>query len=352
MPIKTQFKVADVEVNKETRKHYRTDLKDTIESLAGAPVEAHSRSEKPILYGASYHALVSAVHSSFANHYPLQLSPDAIWLTLTMGLAKHIEKNAEALRQHFVAHQGKVKIGIQRDSFVRGNPDNDWPGCFEEFSTKIREYIGDATHRRIVADYSTTTPVDKAASEVVLMDAMKQYFDYEVSTLCGIPNITLTGKVEDWESIRDKVQGWAEWDLSWWVTPMTQILDQFVNAAKGQVDREWWNNFYKYHSGSGSGDSSRITGWINWFFPYIKNRQNPMLGKFGANKYDGFTTASYPKSLSSVPFIWDYYGEELKYQFLAGLVAATQDPETMTITPISGWAVRDTTKIRSQNNSW
>lgn len=63
-------------------------------------------------------------------HYPLVLDPDVIWLTIAQGLANHINVNAEKLRRRFVAHDGKKKIIVRRDSFLRGSPENDWPGAF------------------------------------------------------------------------------------------------------------------------------------------------------------------------------------------------------------------------------
>ncbi|MEM1030549.1 MAG: DUF4419 domain-containing protein [Myxococcota bacterium] len=60
--------------------------------------------ETPLVAGSgpSEHALVNAVHLAFSQHRPLRLSPDAIWLTISQGFARHIEENAEALRPAFV----------------------------------------------------------------------------------------------------------------------------------------------------------------------------------------------------------------------------------------------------------
>ncbi len=34
------------------------------------------------------HALIQAVHKAFADHYPLELTPDCIWITLVQGLSR------------------------------------------------------------------------------------------------------------------------------------------------------------------------------------------------------------------------------------------------------------------------
>ena len=71
-----------------------------------------------------------------------------------------------------VQHQGKAKIVVRRDDFVKGGT-NPWPEAFEAFSLGILEHVGAETHRKFVAKFSTTGPVEKAANEIVLMDSMK-----------------------------------------------------------------------------------------------------------------------------------------------------------------------------------
>ena len=56
--------------------------------------------------------LVNAVHLAFATHYPLRLTPDAIWTTIAQGFGLHIRLNAEALRGQFVDHQGKKELPV------------------------------------------------------------------------------------------------------------------------------------------------------------------------------------------------------------------------------------------------
>ena len=70
------------------------------------------------------HALVHAVGIAYADHYPLVLSPDVIWLAIAQGFAMHVTANAERLRERFVRHKGKVTIGVRRDDFVQGAPHN------------------------------------------------------------------------------------------------------------------------------------------------------------------------------------------------------------------------------------
>src|SRR5690349_296604 len=56
------------------------------------------------------HPLLGAVHLAFAEHRPLVLSPDAIWLTIAQGVAQHVRQNAERLRSRLVRHEDKKRL--------------------------------------------------------------------------------------------------------------------------------------------------------------------------------------------------------------------------------------------------
>ena len=78
-----------------------------------------------------------------------------------------------------------------------------------------------------------------------MMDAFKEYFEYYFSTLCGIPEITLEGTVDDWKKLQVKTLSLAQFDLQWWTDPLKEILDEFVKASSGNVDGEFWKSIYK-----------------------------------------------------------------------------------------------------------
>jgi hypothetical protein len=295
------------------------------------------------------HPLIAALHGAFTEHRPVALSPDIVWLTLTWGLAQHINLHAEELRHHFVGHEGKVKITVRRDDFIKGSPENPWPEAFTAFSERVREHIGAAAHELIVADFSTTGPVERAASEVVLLDAMQAYFAYEFVSLCGIPSITLEGTVEDWAGIVRRVRDWQRFGLDWWVPHVVPVLEQFVAAAKGNVDRGFWESIYKWQGPQGSG-SAYTTGWISTLFPYLDNpahryresqppvRRNPWLGKLP--KDYGPSRSDFAGSPGRAPFVWLYHGLEFAMEFVGGLMGVRQDHETLCLRPEIGWAVR------------
>jgi hypothetical protein len=290
------------------------------------------------------HGFLRATTEAFKGHYPLILSPDNVWLCIAQGFAAHVNVHAEKLRKQFVQHEGKIELEIERHGFRKGAHDNDWQGAFKEFSDKISEHIG-KKRDLLVCDFSTTGPVEKAASELVLMDTLKSYFDFSVLTLCGIPEITLLGERSDWESILERAQVLAEYGCEEWIRSLTSVLKTFVEAFDGKADPKIWESFYKYEDESGG---PNITGFINAFFPYlIEDQPNDYaLGwdqKRVQEREGGPTTQAFPSGLSVVPFKWKYYEEELPMQFVGGFVGAHHawDSWTFAIQPAIGWGVAD-----------
>jgi hypothetical protein len=320
----------------------------------GGQVESCSQYHGQLIAGVRFHPLIEALHRAFATHRSLSLSPDIIWLTLTQGLAYHINANAEQLRHHFVRHEGKLKIIVQRDDFVKGAPENPWPQVFTEFSSAIRGHIGDA-YGLIVANFSTTGPVERAASEVVLLDSMQAYFSYEVHTLCGIPSITLEGTVADWQAIANRAKEFGRFGLRWWTDALEPVMDQFVAAANGMIDRPFWDSIYKWEGRHGSGESPYVSGWALKLFPYLSPVMEDFPGErqpaasFCRNPWmtrspscgNGPAPDRFPRLPARAPLLWKYYphGKDYEMEFIGGLMGVRQDPQTLALRPEIGWAV-------------
>jgi hypothetical protein len=361
-PVASTFAVDDVSV---PRKRLPTEKANaSVERLLGTAVEGCDSYSADVVRQPGFHALVAAAHLAYQHHYPLVLSPDAIWLTLAQGLALHVASNAEALRPLLVPHQGKVKVHVRRDDFLRGSPENPWPEVFPLFSAAIREVIGADSHGLMVCDFSTTGPVERAASEVVLMDTVQSYFEYQFHTLCGIPRVTLEGTAEDWEQVHERAGRLAQYDLKWWTDDLLPITAEFVSAARGRPTRGFWQALYKQVGGSGG---PYTQGWLVRLLPYLKTRQwkyavegdprtgyptpwqttlrNPELGKpfLDHRPFAGITTDRLPGSASQVPFVWDHLGKEFDYQFVGGVLTVAQDRDTGALRPRAGWAVRPAT---------
>jgi len=337
------FQVSDVE---RATAPLRMRDQEAPRALLGRPVEAWGGGA-PVVFPVHDHGLLRAVQWAFAGHYPLVLTPDAVWLCIAQGFALHLNADAERLRDKLGRHEGRVKIAIRRDDFRKGSPENPWPEVFQAFSDGIAEHLGQQRDL-VVCDFSTTGPCERAASEIVLMDAMKQLFEYSFLTMCGIPAITLEGTADDWRSIRDRAEVLREYELGWWITGLAPVLDQLVAAAEGRPDVEFWQSLFKLSNGSGG---PYVTGWINVLFPYLRAGKNGALQPnksvttwaqgMGDPFGGGPKHSSIPVGLSLAPFEWHHLEQSFSMELLGGFVGVAQDAETLALRPVIGWAVRD-----------
>ena len=53
-------------------------------------VEACSNFVGNLIHGVDCHPLVTALHLAYAEHRPVRLSPDMIWLLICQGVAQHV----------------------------------------------------------------------------------------------------------------------------------------------------------------------------------------------------------------------------------------------------------------------
>lgn len=301
-------------------------------------VEASSHSEEQLLRLPFANALVGAVHVAFSQHLPLTLSPDLIWLAIAQGFAQHIQNCHETLRSSLVQHEGRATIIIERDDFIPGSPSNAWPEVFDHFSASVRDCVGPLADE-MLADFSTTGPVERAASQVVLLGAFEPYLQYIFRCICGIPTITLEGTVADWHRLQAKVENLRPFQCDWWIDELLPICAQFVRAAQGDVDRAFWKTIYKVEEVYGG---ENVEGWIGKLFPYIKDREtgrweqrNPLF----EDKALFVTTGDLPKGLTHVPFTFECNGLSETKHFLAGFTGSIWDQNSGTIRPRIGWAV-------------
>jgi len=327
-------------------------------------IESCSCYQGELVLALPLHPLISAVHLAFARHYPLILSPDTIWLTIVKGLAIHVNLNADRLRGCFVQHDGKHKICVRRDDFLKGSPENPWPDVFAAFSQQVRGYLRNDAYELIVCDFSTSGPVERVASEIGLLDVVQSYFEYRLVTFCGIPEIRLFGTVEDWRKILDRVSGLRRFGLGWWADSLGPVLEQFVAAVQGKVDQSFWERIYNSRGSRGSGDAlPTVSGWVKLFYPYLldscggyvcspsaeSNETNWSTGKEPAVLGGQPRIWMFPRHPAIAPFRWLYLQTVFEMEFVGGLIGVAQDPETLALRPEIGWAVRDRMASRRES---
>jgi len=263
--------------------------------------------ENKIFIASQYdNPFVYAVHIAYCKHIPLVISPDMIWYLVITGVSRHILKNSQKLRDKFVDFDGKKKIEIRRDDFVLNSQSNPWNEVIEEFCFKINEFTKNGIADKFIAKFSTTTSVSTVVNQIVLMSSMQYYFDYHLSTMCGIPKINIDGSKEDWEMIKIKANKFLELipDLKLWMNHLNEIFQNFIDAFDNKIDKTFWNSLYKVSGGSGG---PYVSGWILALFPYLKDNIVNIYAwdknwKESKGKED-IKSLSFSFNLNQVPFI-------------------------------------------------
>ena len=312
-------------------------------------IVAHNRIASPLVYGAE-HPFFNGMYMAYAQHRPFVLSPDALWLVICQGFAQHVDHNAEALRHLFVDFEGKRTLTVYNDVISLDNPDTRlWEKVFPEFTKQIAGYTGDSLINMLTADFTTTTTVSRAASQLTIMAALQEYFDFELIAVCGIPQVILEGTPEDWQSIVDRVEWLRRYQLDWWVDEMVPVLRKIVLAAQGEVDRDFWRGMFKIHElpGADCGDPSSLAdGWIVKFFPYndLNFREDYWKdeppGTFRNNLQSLYDVASnLPPEITVVPLQFISVNDTTMLQLCAGFVGLTQDDKTYALCPQIGWFI-------------
>ena len=315
-----------------------TDFWNSVMVVGRMKGEAGAANQHRLILPTGTHPFMDAAYRAFQEHLPLTLTPDAVNLLLSQGLAQHVNLDPEGHRSQIVAHEGKQDIHVRRDDFVKGRAENPWQEVFPAFTDQIKAYLTGDIYDLIINNFSTTGPVEKAASEVVLMSAVQSYFELHFHTLCGIPRFTLTGTVQDWARIRDRAAKFSAYGLEWWVEQLLPVLDQFVLAADGKPDLTWWKSFFSDGGGSGG---PYLGGNIIRLFPYLKGRKNePVRNSFKYGGMQGPGPDNFFNGLSSAPFTWHYYEKVFPMEFVAGFVGVGQGNDD-SLQPAIGWLVKD-----------
>lgn len=302
------------------------------------PYNILAKSEAPdslVSYG--YNSFFNGMYQAYANHRPFILSPDMIWLLISQGFAQHINTNQETMRHHFVDFSGKLSLIVSTDK-APDDPALSWEEIFPKFTEQIQKYAGNNLTELLTCNFSTTTSLEKIASEITIMETVKPYFEFIVMrVVCGIPEITLEGTPEDWEKVLNKAKELKRYELEWWISELEPLLTEFVNASKGDVNKTFWRNMFKYHSQKQYGAPNIIDGWIVKFFPYDKEgKRNNLKELKGTN--------SLPDEIVKVDLKYqEVYTNGVKdtpLELWAGFIGLKQNKRNFALRPQIGWMVR------------
>ena len=318
---------------------------DMARKWAHGPYLKSSFDDKSIV-DADDNAFFSMVCLAYAQHRPIVLSPDIMWVIICNGFSQYVNRDPESFRGYLVNHEGKETL------VIRTTPETTTAQKVEKFAALIdKETKGDLA-KLMTCDFSTTGMTERMVSQITLMDVVKPYFDYiEYLTGCGIPRITLEGTPDDWKLLREKTQQLGKYGVEKWTGRLDPILAEFVAASEGKPNPDfWWDMAIKdrpkdFHlKGDGiclpSYLPTQFDGWFLEFIPFDIDGERPQTMSYG-HKLPALMT-----NVPIVQYIEDDFGNFIGVNVLevrGGIVGLSQDAETKTLRPEIGWLVREDT---------
>ena len=318
------------------RKDYKSDVNTVDEIASQSKIIANSFGDRQIVGKYGYNPFFFGLCEAYANHRPVVLSPDVIWILISQGFANHINSNSRHFRNQIVDFDDRKELEIE----VVGEPEKtDWYNVFESFYSGLSQDVKDNLAETLLCDFSTSTKVDRLVSQATIMETVESYYDFIVIYLvCGIPSITLEGTVEDWERVKEKTLALEKYDLGWWTDRLVPILDEFIAASKGNADIAFWKEMVHITKPGTCGDPRVIDGWITDLYPYDRDGKRMNGGKIT-------DTDKLPGEISKVR-IRTVYNNGLSseagpdVEVWAGIFGLEQNEENFAIKPVTGWLAR------------
>lgn len=288
--------------------------------------------------------LYKCIIRCFAEHRPLVLTPDVIWLVICQTLANHIYANAELYRRQIVDHNDKLLIDVETPYAIHDSR-CDWGAILDTFYSKIDENTNNGIAAKLVADFTTTGINERVSSIATLMHGVESYFKYQIThIICGIPYITLKGSADDWQRLSRKASVLKEFGLIHWYNWIEPILKEFVRAANGKPHKTFWKNIVQSgrmrfpDRGGCIPNFHYINGWCVALFDHRDyDTDEPAYEKC-------YKDTSMKSEITRVSFKYRELSPDFvkvtPMELCSGIIGVEEDEQTYALTPRIGWFVR------------
>lgn len=236
--------------------------------LQTSVTDADLRTVAPLKYG-----FVQTVLRAWQQHLHLELRPDDVWLAVLVQLSFLVNGRAEALRGHFVAHEGKKKLIVDGRKF--GSIEEvDMGFLTDQLVEMATEQMVDPGMRAwLLPTFTTTLPHDRLTAAAVFLGTMRQYFHYGCMIGCGFPSVTLRGERSDWADLATRAARLADLDDGAGdVAEWSRALAVAVGVMAETFDRPgaddvvaFWNSACHSAGARMSGGVTVLSGWLTAF---------------------------------------------------------------------------------------
>lgn len=288
----------------------------------------------------------------YATHRPLVLSPDVIALVINQQMTSIIRNNPEEFRGKFVAFDDTKELVVDSDTDLL-DPETDWMRIFNDIYSKIQNNATLVDTSVWLNNYSTTHDEERIASIATLMGTLESYFQYTVRHyICGIPEITLLGTIDDWEKLLVKIGHMKTLGFETWHSWLQPIIKEFIRTARGYPNMKFWKRVVMDNSDEFKIERtcnpvrSKITGWCRSFFPLFHSDS----GRIDLNSSTNYTVHS--SEVMRVGFNYHMICRSKEYiipmELWAGVFCIVEDESTNALTPKIGWMVRKS-DVESEN---
>ena len=301
---------------------------------------AYSDSISPFVEKSSKSSsFLDVVSLAYANHYPMEISPDDIWLMILDGFRLHVKNNRKALKNRFVAPGADTVISIVDNSLTYNSTHNEWFWTIASLYESLLSKLPKKTGNPLKTKFSTTSPVDNNISGTMVMAVASEYYSYYVRTTCGIPKIKVKGTKEDWILLKDSFNKLAvQLNMKWWAKGLNPVLDEFIKVFDGKINLEHWRSIYKYYKPQGCGSPS-FDGWISRFLPYTKEF---VRDGYAYVKHSDWNKRMYfhdvPSGITFVDVKW-HYSKDIPLKLYTGFVGIQVDTTTKMLKAARGYAL-------------
>lgn len=348
-----EFQVDKVDVASSPKKEFA--FKKVLEDRISREVYQLSETDTSArLVPAGINAFVQCVHDAYAEHRPLSIRPDDVWMLIIQGFSIHANLHMEQLESEMFVSAKPDALTVRNDMLLEETPEA-WKDLVHGLSRQVERYAKPKVYAAMVPSFSTTTATDHTAYEVAMLETASKVFTYAGESGCGIPSIRLEGAPEDWKAVQESFEKLTTYGLDDWFSGLNPVLEEFVKASNGEINQAFWQSIYKE---SIHYNAFYISGWIWKFFPYVRQYSVEPGGiyesfEYAPNEYllgDSYAectldTRSFPSGISKVKVLWNIYKPETgdlietrEMLLHAGFMGLHQEDD-LTLAPCIAWAV-------------
>ncbi|MFT5684196.1 MAG: hypothetical protein ACI8RZ_005137 [Myxococcota bacterium] len=322
-----------------------------LETVLGGEPNLHHLSRTGIALPGPMHRLGSTsllfttANACYDNHEPLSLAPEVIWFTILSEIARVVKADPVRFGHLYSRAPDERQIAqVRIDGFVYGQP-NDWAVGIAQFLPVLRGLVPDGLLDNTVPAFSTATPESDAVLLLAFMDGASAYYDYRMTSLCGIPRVRLEGTADDWLWIvygAQELAGVFAKPLGPYFDALIPVLTQIADTVAGKMPRQaFWQAIYKRDDESGG---PHISGWMTTLLAHTvgDNFETTLRDPASVAWATGCTLTSNElvSHMVRVPFIWEYLDTDIPMEHVAGIIGVERDDAGF-FSPRLGFAVNE-----------